>query len=90
MQHPPVLSHRLRLRRHRLNSHPLVDGNKRTAHVCYRVFLAINAVELVASAEEKYVQMLRLAEGSIEVATFADWVRTRLRTQHRQRVQEPR
>lgn len=71
-------------------NHPFVDGNKRTAHVCYRVFLAINDVELVASAEEKYMQMLQLAAGDLDEATFADWLRPRLRTQHDKRVQEPR
>ncbi|TAK39855.1 MAG: type II toxin-antitoxin system death-on-curing family toxin [Lysobacteraceae bacterium] len=59
-------------------NHPFVDGNKRTAHVCYRVFLAINDVELVASEEEKYVQMLALAEGSLSESAFAAWLRPRL------------
>lgn len=59
-------------------NHPFVDGNKRTAHVCYRVFLAINGVELVASEEEKYVQMLALAEGSLSESAFAAWLRPRL------------
>src|SRR5690606_19275211 len=44
-------------------NHPFVDGNKRTAHVCYRVFLALNDVEFVATEEEKYVAMIGLAEG---------------------------
>jgi death-on-curing protein len=71
-------------------NHPFVDGNKRTAHVCYRVFLALNDAELEASQEEKYVQMLSLAEGSLSEAEFADWLRPRLRLQGGRRVQEPR
>lgn len=63
---------------HLVSNHPFVDGNKRTAHVCYRVFLAINDVELVASEEEKYVQMLALAEGSLSESAFAAWLRPRL------------
>ncbi|RZA10017.1 MAG: type II toxin-antitoxin system death-on-curing family toxin, partial [Proteobacteria bacterium] len=39
-------------------NHPFVDGNKRTAHVCYRVFLVLNGAELIASQEEKYVAMM--------------------------------
>ena len=31
------------------NNHPFVDGSKRTAHVAYRVFLALNDAELQAS-----------------------------------------
>ena len=55
-------------------NHPFVDGNKRTAHVCYRVFLAINDIELDASGEDKYLQMLSLAEGSLSEADFAAWL----------------
>lgn len=71
-------------------NHPFVDGNKRTAHVCYRVFLALNDVELEASAEEKYMHMLALTEGSLDKAAFAAWLRPRLRTQRRDAVHEPR
>ena len=69
-------------------NHPFVDGNKRTAHVCYRVFLALNDAELVASGEEKYLQMLSLAEGALTEAEFGDWLRSRLRLQPGNSVQE--
>ena len=59
-------------------NHPFMDGNKRTAHVCYRVFLALNDAELKASDEEKYVNMIALAEGSLTEQEFADWLRPRL------------
>lgn len=70
-------------------NHPFVDGNKRTAHVCYRVFLALNDAELLASSEEKYTQMLLLAEGSLGETEFADWLRPRLRLHPRDAVHEP-
>ncbi len=59
-------------------NHPFVDGNKRTAHVCYRVFIALNDGQLAASAEDKYVAMLGLAEGSLSEADFANWLRPRI------------
>jgi death-on-curing protein len=71
-------------------NHPFVDGNKRTAHVCYRVFLALNDAELVASEDEKYVQMLALAEGSLSEADFATWLRSRLRLESGKAVHEPK
>jgi death-on-curing protein len=71
-------------------NHPFVDGNKRTAHVCYRVFLALNDAQLVASEEEKYLQMLTLAEGSLSEADFAAWLRSRLRLESDRAVHEPR
>lgn len=70
-------------------NHPFVDGNKRTAHVCYRVFLALNDAELVATDEDKYIAMLRLAEGSLTEAEFADWLRPRLVLSSADRVNEP-
>jgi len=70
-------------------NHPFVDGNKRTAHVCYRIFLALNDAELTASAEDKYIHMLALAEGSLSEAEFAAWLRPHLRIQIKHRVSEP-
>ncbi|MEL1265227.1 type II toxin-antitoxin system death-on-curing family toxin [Pseudoxanthomonas putridarboris] len=71
-------------------NHPFVDGNKRTAHVAYRVFIALNGGELVASDEEKYVAMLGLAEGSLGETEFADWLRPRIKAKHSGQVQEKR
>lgn len=71
-------------------NHPFVDGNKRTAHVCYRVFIALNDAELVATEEEKYIAMLSLAEGSLEEAAFADWLRPRIAPSAAKRVNEPK
>lgn len=59
-------------------NHPFVDGNKRTAHVCYRVFLALNGAKLIANDEAKYIAMLSLAEGSLGETEFADWIRLHL------------
>ena len=70
-------------------NHPFVDGNKRTAHVCYRSFLALNNAELVASEEEKYIAMLRLAEGSLDEIEFADWLRTHPVLATESKVNEP-
>jgi death-on-curing protein len=71
-------------------NHPFVDGNKRTAHVAYRVFLALNDAELRASDEEKYAAMLGLAAGSLDEAAFADWLRPRIVAAHGGKVQEKR
>lgn len=70
-------------------NHPFVDGNKRTAHVCYFVFLTLNDAQLDASLEDMYLRMLSLADGSLPEAEFAAWLRARLRLQPGKRVQEP-
>ena len=72
------------------NNHPFVDGNKRTAHVAYRVFLALNDGHLDAPLDEMYVKMLGLAEGSLDEATFAAWLRPRIVVAHGGKVQEQR
>ena len=71
-------------------NHPFVDGNKRTAHVCYRVFLALNDARLDASGEEKYAHMMALADGSLGENEFADWLRPRLRVENDRAVNEPK
>ena len=71
-------------------NHPFLDGNKRTAHVCYRVFLALNGMDLLASDEDKYIRMLGLAEGSLAEADFADWLRQHLKPASRLGVHEPK
>src|SRR5690606_24465112 len=71
-------------------NHPLIDGNKRTAHVCYRAFLAMNDIELVASDEAKFLCMLSLAEGSLDEAGFAAWLRPLIRLDAARSVNEPR
>jgi death-on-curing protein len=71
-------------------NHPFVDGNKRTAHVCYRVFLALNGATLVASDEDKYITTLALAEGSLSEADFATWLRRHIELKPGDEVHEPR
>lgn len=71
-------------------NHPFVDGNKRTAHVCYRVFLALNGMTLVASDEDKYITTLGLADGTLSEAEFAAWLRPRLQRESGTEVHEPR
>ncbi|HEY7658520.1 MAG TPA: type II toxin-antitoxin system death-on-curing family toxin [Burkholderiales bacterium] len=71
-------------------NHPFLDGNKRTAHVAYRTFLALNGAELAATDEEKYVTMLALAEGKLSERDFAVWLRARVRARGRGEAREPR
>jgi len=59
-------------------NHPFVDGNKRTAYVVCRTFLRLNARDLDASQEEKYVTFLRLAEGRLTEQALAAWIREHL------------
>lgn len=73
-----------------VRNHPFVDGNKRTAHVCYRVFLALNDVDFDAANEDKYVAMMSLADGALKEKAFAAWLRQHVKLKPGKRVQEPR
>ncbi|MCM8564432.1 type II toxin-antitoxin system death-on-curing family toxin [Thauera linaloolentis] len=70
-------------------NHPFVDGNKSTAHVCYRVFLKLNGCDLRASDEEKYASMIGLADGTIGEAEFAQWLCACIAADIPDSVQEP-
>jgi death-on-curing protein len=59
-------------------NHPFIDGNKRTALVVMRVFLALNDAEIRATQEEKYTTFLQLAEGKIDEEGLASWIRKHL------------
>ena len=71
-------------------NHPFVDGNKRTSYVVCRTFLVLNDADLAASAEEKYLTIIALAEGKLSVEEFAGWLRSRIQVSTKNQVQEPR
>jgi death on curing protein len=59
-------------------NHPFIDGNKRTAWVAARLFLALNGHALTFTAEAAIAVVLALAAGDLTEAELADWFRTRL------------
>jgi death-on-curing protein len=59
-------------------NHPFVDGNKRTAWVLARLFLALNNYKLGYSQSEAVAVMLRLAAGEISEEELAEWLRERI------------
>ncbi len=59
-------------------NHPFVDGNKRTAWVLARLFLAINGHQIAFEKEDAVRIVLALAAGDLSEAELADWFRTRL------------
>jgi death-on-curing protein len=56
-------------------NHPFADGNKRTAWVLARLFLALNEVSIVFSKEEAIAMVLALAAGELTEDELADWFR---------------
>lgn len=58
-------------------NHPFTDGNKRTAWVLARLFLALNNVQIGFAPEEAIQMVLALVSGSLAEAEVADWFRGR-------------
>ena len=59
-------------------NHPFIDGNKRTAWVLARLFLAVNGHKLAFTAEDAIRMMLALAAGELEEDGVSVWFRERL------------
>ena len=59
-------------------NHPFVDGNKRTAWVLARLFLAVNGHALKFTAEDAITAMVALAAGKVGEDEMAEWFRARL------------
>ncbi|ASL00055.1 type II toxin-antitoxin system death-on-curing family toxin [Xanthomonas citri] len=69
-------------------NHPFVDGNKRTAAVAFETSIVLNGATLQAGDLELYGFYIGLAEGSLDEAACAAWLRPRLQSRHQQRVHE--
>lgn len=59
-------------------NHPFLDGNKRTAFVIMRTFLLLNGYDIEATQEEKYVTVLKLAEGNLSEGKLSAWIKSKL------------
>ncbi len=59
-------------------NHPFVDGNKRTAWVLARLFLALNNIQIGFAPEDAIHMVVALASGSLSEGEVADWFRERI------------
>ena len=59
-------------------NHPFIDGNKRTAWIAARLFLALNGARLRFESEEAIRTMLALAAGELAEEELADWFRAHI------------
>ncbi len=62
---------------HLAKNHPFIDGNKRTAYVCMRLFLRLNGLDIQADSQEKVLSMLDLAAGKKVLEELAVWMLSR-------------
>lgn len=63
-------------------NHPFVDGDKRTAWVLARLFLALNGVGLAFDPADAVRAVLALAAGELTEEELAEWFAERVRDGH--------
>jgi death-on-curing protein len=57
-------------------NHPFVDGNKRAAFLAVGLFLYFNGYKLTATQADATLTMLGVADGTVDEAKLAAWLRT--------------
>ncbi|AVG23650.1 DOC-like toxin [Pontimonas salivibrio] len=76
----PTLSHKAAALLHSVaTSHPLIDGNKRTAWALLVTFLVLNDYEVITVADEGVEFVLAVATDSLELDEIAHWLSSRLK-----------
>jgi len=57
-----------------VTSHPLIDGNKRTAWALMITFVLLNGFEVVAETDDAFDFVLGVATESRDLDTIASWI----------------
>lgn len=68
-----------------VRNHAFADGNKRTAWVIARLFLADNGYLLRFEPADAIHSMEALAAGELAEEQFAEWLRQRIESGHKRR-----
>ena len=64
---------------HLTMNHPFIDGNKRTAYVCMRLFLKLNGLDIEVDRQEKARAMLDLSAGRKNLEELTVWITSNAR-----------
>lgn len=59
-------------------NHPLLDGNKRLAWMCLRMFCELNSYRLTSTDDDAVAFMLEVAAGTIGMDEVTQWLHVRL------------
>lgn len=57
-----------------IKNHPFIDGNKRTGYLLMEAMLRTEGIKIVASDEELYEFVLRIATGEYSFDSIVDWL----------------
>jgi len=59
-------------------SHPLIDGNKRSAWALMVTFLAVNDCQVLAQTDDAFDFVLKVAQSTLEIPVISSWIQQRL------------
>lgn len=59
-------------------SHPLIDGNKRSAWALMVTFLAVNEWQVIADTDDAFEFVLHVAQSKLEIPEISAWIHQRL------------
>ncbi len=57
-----------------LINHPFIDGNKRIGYVLMRLLLMESGLDIIATEEEKYDFVIKIAEGKYHHNEIIEWL----------------
>lgn len=57
-----------------VKNHPFGDGNKRTGYILMRLILLKNGKDIIATQEEKYDFVIKIAEGKLDYDEIKSWI----------------
>jgi death-on-curing protein len=59
-------------------NHPLIDGNKRLAWMCLRLFCDLNEYDFTFTEDDAVNMMLAVAAGEIDAVELREWIAVRV------------
>lgn len=60
-----------------ITNHPFLDGNKRFGYVAMRLTLLSDGMDIIASEDEKYDFVIKIAQGIFKYPDILNWINSK-------------
>ena len=61
-----------------ITNHPFLDGNKRFGYVAMRLTLLSDELDIIASEDEKYDFVIKIAQGIFKYPDILNWINSKI------------